>query len=256
MLQVQSCLDNVSRIQLKMQQIHPLYKRNYPLIIVKDDKGYIYDKNHKENYCFIKEFRFSIHVSDDIAACFCLDDYYNKFCCFMGYELLEKEIFPMLCLHEMVHCYQGVEVEEELKKKLMIYDEDSPMWEIDYKFNYDDEKFVELFGQYLYSLNNEDIKQVIYKRKILLENLDKGDREFFIWQEWKEGFARFLENRVREQVGMKQNIRGNRIPYSRISFYNSGDLFISHIYKHNPKLIQDIKTLFECMYENELPKYW
>ncbi|MCT4685926.1 hypothetical protein [Vallitalea sp.] len=253
---LQSYLDNVSRIQLEMQAIHPLYKRNYPLIIVKDDEGYIYDKKDHESYCFIKKFRFSIHVLDDIAACFCLNDYYNKFCCFIGYELLDKEIFPILCLHEMVHCYQGVEAEEELKKKLMIYDENSPMWEVDYPFNYGDKNFVKLFDEYLYSLSNEDISQVIEKRKTLLDNLNDDDREFIIWQEWKEGLARFLENRAREHIGIKNNIKGAKKPYSRISFYRSGDLIISYICKHKPQLTKDIRRLFEVLYKNKSIEYW
>ncbi|GKX27637.1 hypothetical protein SH1V18_01170 [Vallitalea longa] len=233
MLDIQNYLDDISNIQLNIQEIHMLYKINYPIVIVKDDNCYIFDKSNGTNYSFIKEFKAVMHIPDDIAACFYLDNYYKKYCCIIGYKLIFEKNFPIVCFHEMVHCYQGMTVEEDIKNKLKIYDENSPMWEINYKFKYNEENFINYFKDYINALNNEKLETVKVKRKLLLQHLNECDREYFIWQEWKEGFARFIENKVRKKVGYDENNSGQESPYSRISFYRSGDLYTNQLYEYN-----------------------
>lgn len=244
MQEIQSYIDHVLEIQCNMQQIHPLYKRYYPLVIVKNNSCYLYDCIDGSGYSLIKVFKAMMRIPDDITACFRLDDYHGKYCCIIGYELISKAIFPIMCLHEMVHCYQGEYVEEDLKKNLMIADEQSPLWEIQYPFNYKNKKFIELFNEYLHALRHDDINHLKLKKKVLLDNLNVKDKEYLLWQEWKEGFARFMENEARKHLGFKENLYGDKPPFSRISFYRSGDLFINHLHGYDSKLIHDLKKLF------------
>ncbi len=34
--------------------------------------------------------------------------------------------------------------------------------------------------------------------KNLIDTLDKNNIEYFIWQEWKEGFARYIEGKIKK----------------------------------------------------------
>ncbi|WP_346939460.1 hypothetical protein [uncultured Clostridium sp.] len=66
-----------------------------------------------------------------------------------------------------------------------------------------------------------------------------------IWQEFKEGFARYIENLIREKLEV--NINSNRLkePFSRASFYELGSRYISAILKENPEIKRNIKCIYD-----------
>jgi hypothetical protein len=68
-----------------------------------------------------------------------------------------------------------------------------------------------------------------------------------VWQEWKEGFALFLENRIREYLDLERNLVGGRMPYSRTVFYAGGEALISTLSADDPGLLTDLGALFNRM---------
>ena len=68
-----------------------------------------------------------------------------------------------------------------------------------------------------------------------------------IWQEWKEGFARLIENKIRIYLKLVKNNSGYKQPYSRVTFYYGGAKFINYLSKENPGLYLDIEMLFHHM---------
>lgn len=44
---------------------------------------------------------------------------------------------------------------------------------------------------------------------MIKKELDLGAYEYMVWQEWKEGFARVIENRIRDRLGLPQNAGGS-----------------------------------------------
>ena len=78
----------------------------------------------------------------------------------------------------------------------------------------------------------------------LASHLGLRDYEYLVWQEWKEGFARYIENRIRARLGLDPNRFGAEEPYNRITFYVGGSDYISLLVEDRPELIQDPKALY------------
>ena len=55
---------------------------------------------------------------------------------------------------------------------------------------------------------------VMEKRAALRQSLSRDDREYMVWQEWKEGFARLIENRIRGRSELAENHGGAKSPLS------------------------------------------
>jgi hypothetical protein len=69
-----------------------------------------------------------------------------------------------------------------------------------------------------------------------------------VWQEWKEGFALLIENKMREHLNLPKNNVGTTIPYSRTVFYAGGSAYINYLAQQNPDLLTDLDALFYSMY--------
>ncbi len=68
-----------------------------------------------------------------------------------------------------------------------------------------------------------------------------------VWQEWKEGVARFIENLISRRLGFRENHYGAEKPFSRVSFYEGGARFIGFLSRDNKNLLVDIEGLFNRM---------
>jgi hypothetical protein len=68
-----------------------------------------------------------------------------------------------------------------------------------------------------------------------------------VWQEWKEGFALYVENMIREHLGLDRNMVGRRMPYNRTAFYAGGEALISFLSRDDQRLSTDLDALFNRM---------
>ena len=94
---------------------------------------------------------------------------------------------------------------------------------------------------------NRDLGEVMGGRRWLKSFLSEGDFEYMVWQEWKEGFARLIENQIRRRMGLPENFRGKEQPFDRVVFYVDGANFIEHLGRQAPQLLIDIESLFDRM---------
>jgi hypothetical protein len=69
-----------------------------------------------------------------------------------------------------------------------------------------------------------------------------------VWQEWKEGYARWVENLVKRQLNMRENKGGFKTPYSRVLFYAGGEAYINYLGKRDSSLVNDLRSLFHHLY--------
>jgi hypothetical protein len=69
-----------------------------------------------------------------------------------------------------------------------------------------------------------------------------------VWQKWKEGYARWIENLVKRALGLEENKGGFYKPYSRVLFYASGEAFFNILIMGQPKLVNDLQALFKELY--------
>ena len=147
-----------------------------------------------------------------------------------------------------MHCTQYEICEMKLKEQLEIYKqamaEQDYMWELNHPFPYQDSAFVEVYSFFINALDANDSAKVLECRDDLKRLLDTKDYEYMVWQEWKEGFARLIENRILVRLGYEENHYGADQPYHRVTFYEGGSKYIAFLISTNQDLETDIQSLF------------
>ncbi|HET59961.1 MAG TPA: hypothetical protein ENN32_06295 [Chloroflexi bacterium] len=88
---------------------------------------------------------------------------------------------------------------------------------------------------------------VIEARAVLRAMLASLGYEYMLWQEWKEGFARWLENRMQSALNLSLNQGGGHEPFTCVSFYAHGAGLIDLLAKNDPALVNDLEGLFRHM---------
>jgi len=241
-----SSLQKIFEVQNRIKDIHPFLEKVFPIAIVEDNHFYIFDIDSSgKKYIFVKEAPAPMLVPKGVRAAFPLDSYKDKIACVVSGEIFESLKGYALIFHEFIHCNQWEICELKLKQKLEIAQE--PMWELNYPFPYGNSRFAETYSLFLKSLEKSEPDNISKYCSRLKKILSKDDFEYMIWQEWKEGFARFIENQIRCRLGIRENHRGKDEPFNRITFYEGGARFITFLGKQEPGLLTDIETLFYKM---------
>ena len=240
------------KLQKKVKDIYPCLKKFHPVAVPYNDSLLIFDYNSTDNeYRFIKETAQPFPLPEGIQASFPLSVYDNKPTCIVNRGTFSKPAGFITVLHEFIHCCQYSGVEPGLKQSLDIYNtamkNKDYSWEIMHPFPYNDSLFVsyyEIFKDALVNNDNETAK--IFRHK-LKAYLSKTDFEYMLWEEWKEGLARYVENKINERLKFDRNEYGKNKPYDRISFYYSGELLIKRLMESDQSLPDNMKLLFEKM---------
>lgn len=180
-----------------------------------------------------------------VMAAFPLEPLNGKMSCVVTPQIFAYDDGNIIIFHEFLHCRQFETVEPGLKASLSVAREamqsGNYMWEVQYPFPYTDPQFVETYQGQLAAQNVEDI---IPLRRRLKETLKLQDYEYLLWQEWKEGLARYIENQMRSAAGLALNNNGSQPPFERVSFYAGGAHLIDLLAQQKPELLQDMKDIF------------
>ncbi len=147
-----------------------------------------------------------------LRAAFPLDFYENRMACVVSSDVFDDLSGYVMIFHEFIHCAQMENGEPELKNEL----------------------------------------RVARCRSFLRELLNALDYEYMVWQEWKEGFARLIENRLRNKLELAENRGGIDLPFNRVTFYEGGERYISLLFGQNKELEKDIETLFRHMLNGQV----
>lgn len=239
-----SSLQKIFEVQNKIKDIHPFLEKVFPIAIVEDNHFHIFDIDSSgKKYIFVKEAPAPMLVPKGVRAAFPLDSYKDKIACVVSGEIFESLKGYALIFHEFMHCNQWEICEPKLKQRLEIAQDH--MWELNYSFPY--KKSAKIYSLFLKSLGKSNSYNISKYRSELKKILSKDDFEYMIWQEWKEGFARFIENQIRRRLGIRENHRGKDEPFNRVTFYEGGARFITFLGKQEPGLLTDIETLFYKM---------
>jgi hypothetical protein len=179
----------------------------------------------------------------------------GRIACVVTPEVFDQPDGYVFIFHEFVHCAQWESCELKLKEGLSIYrtamETKDYMWELQYPFPYTKPAFVDLYQKLFTAWSQNDVDQVERLRRELKESLSKGEWEYLTWQEWKEGLARYLENRMRAVLGLAENKGGESPPFSRVTFYRGGDQFIRFLETGHPGSAADMEALYHAMAEAE-----
>jgi hypothetical protein len=245
-------LQKIFEIQKKIERIHPFLKKLYPVAIVKEDIFYVFDLDPSgKRYVLAKLAKPAIIVPDGIRAAFPLDFYDNKMACVVTGDVFDDLSGYVMIFHEFVHCAETDCCEYKLKSGLGVAQRAQAsgdfMWELNHPFPYEDSDFSEIYAIFLEAAAKGDANTVFRCRTFLKEVLNTPDYEYMVWQEWKEGFARLIENRIRNRLELEENHAGIEQAFNRVTFYEGGALYISILFEKDKSLEKDIEALFHKM---------
>jgi len=247
-------LNAIIPLHQRVSGLHPALKEYYPIAIVVDEQFLIYDINLScSSYQFMKVAPTPMPVPEGVRAAFQLEDYGGRIACVVTPDVFDTQEGYVTLLHEFMHCYQYETCEQDLMMTLDIArqarEQGDFMWEIQHPFPYTAEDFIRPYTEFLEGLENDNETLVKASRKSLRAYLGVHDYEYMVWQEWKEGFARWVENRIKRHIGLPENKGGLGKPYSRVLFYVGGESFIAYLGNVEPGLTEDLPGLFHRMLE-------
>lgn len=219
-----------------------------PVAVIENGVYFIFDLDASgEKYAFKMEYPYEGGVGKGIRAAYGLEFYEMKAAAIISEEAFETAEGRAQIFHEFVHCFQIDEGSWDLKMTLAAAREAWArrdfMWDLNHPFPYEDAVFIHKTGELD---NGYDIKQYHTEMKAAL---GEKDFEYMVWQEWNEGYARYIENLVRERFGLHKVSTPLVPPLERHVFYETGSRYIEILIKDNAALKGDIKALFYKMRE-------
>jgi len=249
-------MDNIIRMHDKVNGIHLSLEKLYPIAVVNDGYFFIFDINELgTKYEFKHKAKTDFSDSVDWLATLYLESYNWKPAAVIGKNILANSENYVFVFHEFVHCYQGETVENDIKSNLTISKEEMEKqnysWEINYPFPYNDDYFINKTEELSDYLTNGSYENVVNYHNDMRTYLKETEFEYMIWQEWKEGFARYVENLIRKELGSPLNTTISRQPFDRVHFYDIGSKYIEKLIEKDRRLNNDIENLFQKMYNSE-----
>jgi hypothetical protein len=247
-------LDEIIRIQHNIQDIHPFLEKAFPVAIVEGDRFLIYEPDCKsDQYHFVDKMPTPLPIPLGVRAAFPLNSDGSRMACVVTGEVFDTLDGYVTIFHEFIHCQQFETCEQKIKQTLRVAQKARAagdfMWEINHPFPYDDAGFTHAYAQCLALTPENDIAALHAIRQELKHLLTLEDYEYMAWQEWKEGFARWIENRIQKRLGLPENKGGDQSPFSRVSFYAGGARTIDHLRRWFPGIESDLENLFLRMYQ-------
>ncbi|MHA7580706.1 hypothetical protein ACX12E_09915 [Paenibacillus vandeheii] len=244
-------INELQELQKDLVSIHPLFREHYPVVVAYETLLYIYDYSSKtKQYEWVKTVPDDLNIPDECLAAFPVHHMDERICAVVtdaAFQNFEQKVY---LFHEFVHCYvyeQYRDIGDRLEIKRRMEQIKRVTWELDYEFPYDNEIVTERITSLLSALKSKDLLQVKAARLALFNSLSEEQGEYFNWLEWNEGYARYMENRIREKLGLDMNHLGDSAPFNRLVFYECGSEYISLLVNEQPDLHTDLEQLFETI---------
>ncbi len=227
-------LDRICDLQPAIRDIHPLLERLYPVAIVEGDRFFIYVAGpDRQRYALVSEVPAPMPIPASVRAAFPLDSLNGQTACVVTPEVFDSLEGCVTVFHEFAHCHQAATCEAALRRSLALArradEAGDMMWEINHPFPFDSPAFIEAYAAMLAACDAGDTGEIARCRSWLRRVLSAIDFEYLVWQEWKEGFARWMENSIRRRLDLPVNQGGRERPFSRVTFYAGGAALIAHL---------------------------
>jgi hypothetical protein len=249
-------LGQIGELYKQIKDIDKSLENLYPVAVVENNVYFIFDLDQSgEKYEFKMEYPAGEEIPKGLRAAYVLEFYGTNATAVIPEEMKSSAVITedafetaegrAQVFHEFVHCFQWAEDEWGFKMTLAIAREALEkrdfMWEFDHPFPYTDENFISKTSELD---NGYDIEKYHTEMKAVLS---EKDFEYMIWQEWKEGYARYIENLIRERWGLDKISRPLTPPLERPVFYETGSRYIEALIQSDIGLRGDIGALFHRM---------
>jgi len=243
-------INQIFAIFEKINKLDKSLERLYPIAIVEGNDFFVYDLNPSgKQYEYKMNFPSQMSLPNDILAAFQLEGYDGKMAAVLTHKAFDNMEGIVSVFHEFVHCFQFYFCEMNIKGTLIIAQEAEKkqdyMWELNYPFPYNNEEFI---GKTMELDNGYNISKYHIEMKNILK---EKEFEYMIWQEWKEGYARYIENMIREKIGIKRNSQIFKPPFDRVCFYEIGSKYIESLINKNIELKSNLEKIFYKIKECE-----
>jgi len=250
--EIDTSLSKLIKMQTEVSFIHPALQKFYPIATIQGDSLFIYDYSKEDHkYRFVKQTPVPFPMSEDLQASFPLSVYDNIPTCVAGKKIFNSLKGYTIITHEFVHCWQAGSVEQDIKSKLKIAQnamaKQDYMWELNHPFPYSDTLFVMHYKNFIAALQNKEIDKAKSHRTKLKNYLSDIDFEYMVWEEWTEGTARYVENKIQAHFLIDINTNGKSEPFNRVIFYYGGALWANALIEVDEKLLNEPMQLFNLM---------
>jgi hypothetical protein len=247
-MKYEASLQKIVKVHNEIKSFYKVLEHLQPIAIAENGNFYIFNADENSNYKFAKNVPCTFTIPKRIRAAMPLEGYGFQSVCVVTGDAFDNPEDCIVIFHEFVHCAQFQTVELKLKENLEVYKEEmgknNYMWEIAYNFPYEREDFAKAYEGFFSALNNKDAEGIKTAREKLKTILSNKEYEYMTWQEWKEGYARFIENKLQKYFNYKINEYGKEKPYSRITFYEGGAKYISYLTENGFALADDLESLY------------
>lgn len=245
-------LKKIFDLQARFAPLHPALEKVYPVAIVENKTFHIFTPSPEEKvYRLARTAPDTFDIPTGIRAAMPLSFWDDRMACVVTGEIFGQPDGYVFIFHEFVHCAEWACCEQKLKEGLSLYREAMKtkdyMWELQYPFPYSKPAFVEAYAALFKAWDADDAATADSLRGALHQALSPAEWEYLTWQEWKEGLARYLENRMRQVVGLPENKGGETPPFNRVTFYRGGDKLIRFLVRRRPEIVNDLETLYRTI---------
>lgn len=245
-------LDRLFELRERFAPLHPALEKVYPVAIVENKTFFIFEPSLKDGaYRQAATAPDTFDIPVGVRAAMPLAFWGNRMACVVTGEVFDEPAGYVVVFHEFVHCAEWDCCEQKLKEGLGIFREamkrQDYMWELQFPFRYANPAFVKAYRALLEAWDAGDDAAAARERAALREALTPAEWEYLTWQEWKEGLARHLENRMRALVGLPENTNGGGQVFDRVTFYRGGDKLIRALERARPGISHDLEGLFRAI---------
>lgn len=249
-----AALKKIFDYQTMFAPLDPALEKVYPVAIVENKTFYVFEPVPAEKvYRLVKTAPDTFNVPVGVRAAMPLSFWENPMACVVTPDVFSQPDGYVFIFHEFVHCAQWYGGEQKLKAGLSIFQEamkkQDYMWELQYPFPYSNPAFGQTYRALLDAWERDDAAAAAALRADLYKALSPAEWEYLTWQEWKEGLARNLENRMRSVVGLPENKNGENAPYDRVTFYVGGDKFVRFLGRLERGTSRDLESLYRKISE-------
>jgi hypothetical protein len=247
-----AALQKIFDLQSRFAPLHPALAKAYPVAIVENKTFFIFEPAPGESrYRLAHTAPDTSDIPTGIRAAMPLGFWDNRMACVVTGEVFAQPDGYVVIFHEFVHCAQWEGCERKLKAGLTLYQEAMKtkdyMWELQYPFPYSNPAFAGTYAALFKAWDAGDAPAAGSLRAELRRALSPAEWEYLTWQEWKEGLARYLENRMREVAGLPENKGGESPPFNRVTFYRGGDKLIRFLERRQPGAVNDLEKLYRAI---------
>ena len=245
-------LKKIFELEVRFAPLHPALTKVYPVAIVENKTFYIFEPEPAAKaYRLVLSAPDTFDIPKGIRAAMPLSFWDNRMACVVTGEIFGEPTGYVFIFHEFVHCAQWGSCEMKLKEGMTIFQEamksKNYMWELQYPFPYAGPAFTEAYAALMKAWESNDVGAAASLSAALQKSLSPAEWEYLTWQEWKEGLARYLENRMRAVVGLAENTGGEKPPFDRVAFYRGGDLLIRFLERRKPGTVADMEKLYHVI---------